>query len=197
MAVYNCECDDDYPRKTLAQMREFLMIRLGWAAMKDTPLPGIADTLNSFLVDAQEQIYRQYKVFRLERFFTWQMVAGLAAQNKRQSLKSLFGMLNNAACAKACPSSRLSRPPPRQQPHRHLLQALRGFVRARLRRPPPSAARQRPACPSPSSPKFHAARRLRHNTQRRMPPSRCGRMCTCWWCWPSRAASRPRRSAWV
>ena len=76
MAVYNCECDDDYPRKTLAQMREYLMIRLGWAAMKDTPLPGIADTLNSFLVDAQEQIYRQYKVFRLERFFTWPMVAG-------------------------------------------------------------------------------------------------------------------------
>ena len=77
MAVYNCECDDDYPRKTLAQMREYLMIRLGWAAMKDTPLPGIADTLNSFLVDAQEQIYRQYKVFRLERFFTWNMTQGV------------------------------------------------------------------------------------------------------------------------
>ena len=76
MAVYNCKCEDAYPRKTLAQMREFLMIRLGWAAMKNTPLPGVNDTLNSFLVDAQEQIYRQYKVFRLERFFTWPMVAG-------------------------------------------------------------------------------------------------------------------------
>jgi hypothetical protein len=76
MAVYNCECDADYPQKTLAQMREFLMIRLGWAAMKNTPLPGVADTLNSFLVDAQEQVYRQYKVFRMERYFTWEMVAG-------------------------------------------------------------------------------------------------------------------------
>lgn len=74
---YNCECDDEYPTRTLAQMREYLMIRLGWGAMVSTPLPGVAVTLNSFLRDAQEQIYRQYKVFRLERFFTWQLVEGV------------------------------------------------------------------------------------------------------------------------
>lgn len=74
---YNCECDDEYPTKTLAQMREYLMIRLGWGAMVSTPLPGVAVTLNSFLRDAQEQIYRQYKVFRLERFFTWQLLTGV------------------------------------------------------------------------------------------------------------------------
>lgn len=74
---YNCECDDEYPTKTLAQMREYLMIRLGWGAMVSTPLPGVAATLNSFLRDAQEQIYRQYKVFRLERFFTWQLLPGV------------------------------------------------------------------------------------------------------------------------
>ena len=38
---YNCECDDDYPRKTLAQMREYLMIRLGWGAMVVKELLGI------------------------------------------------------------------------------------------------------------------------------------------------------------
>lgn len=74
---YNCECDDEYPTRTLAQMREYLMIRLGWGAMVSTPLPGVAATLNSFLRDAQEQIYRQYKVFRLERFFTWQLLTGV------------------------------------------------------------------------------------------------------------------------
>lgn len=74
---YNCECDDEYPTRTLAQMREYLMIRLGWGAMVSTPLPGVAVTLNSFLRDAQEQIYRQYKVFRLERFFTWQLLNGV------------------------------------------------------------------------------------------------------------------------
>ena len=58
-------------------MREYLMIRLGWGAMVSTPLPGVAVTLNSFLRDAQEQIYRQYKVFRLERFFTWQLLPGV------------------------------------------------------------------------------------------------------------------------
>lgn len=74
---YNCQCDDEYPTRTLAQMREYLMIRLGWGAMVSTPLPGVAVTLNSFLRDAQEQIYRQYKVFRLERFFTWQLLTGV------------------------------------------------------------------------------------------------------------------------
>ncbi len=74
---YNCECDDEYPTKTLAQMREYLMIRLGLGAMVSTPLPGVAVTLNSFLRDAQEQIYRQYKVFRLERFFTWPLLTGV------------------------------------------------------------------------------------------------------------------------
>lgn len=74
---YNCACDDEYPTRTLAQMREFLMVRLGWGAMVATPLPGVAITLNSFLRDAQEQIYRQYKVFRLERYFTWPMEQGV------------------------------------------------------------------------------------------------------------------------
>ena len=76
MAVYNCECDADYQTRTLLEMRRYLMIRLGWGAMVATPLPGVAITLDSFLRDAQEQIYRQYKVFHMERYFTWGMVPG-------------------------------------------------------------------------------------------------------------------------
>lgn len=74
---YNCECDDEYPARTLAQMREFLMIRLGWAAMKNTPLPGVNDTLNAFLQDAQEQLHAEYRLPRMERFFTWDLVEGV------------------------------------------------------------------------------------------------------------------------
>ncbi len=74
---YNCECDDDYPRKTLLQMRTYLLTRLGYAAQLASPPPGMVELLNSFIVDAQEQIYRQYKVFRMERFFTWQLLSGV------------------------------------------------------------------------------------------------------------------------
>lgn len=74
---FNCECEDEYPTRTLAQMREFMMIRLGWAAMKDTPLPGVVDTLNSFLQDAQEQLHAEYRLPRLERFFTWDLLEGV------------------------------------------------------------------------------------------------------------------------
>ncbi len=74
---YNCECDDDYPRKTLLQMRTYLLTRLGYAAQLAAPPPGMTELLNSFLVDAQEQVYRQYKVFRMERYFTWDMMNGV------------------------------------------------------------------------------------------------------------------------
>lgn len=74
---YNCECDDEYPTRTLAQMREFLMIRLGWAAMKNTPLPGVVDTLNAFLQDAQEQLHAEYRIPRMERYFTWTLAEGV------------------------------------------------------------------------------------------------------------------------
>ena len=76
MAVYNCECDDDYPSKTLAQMRSYLAIRLGMAEQVSNLMPGVKLELNSYLVDAQEQIYRKYKVFRMERYYTWEMLVG-------------------------------------------------------------------------------------------------------------------------
>lgn len=70
---YNCSCDDEYPSRTLEQMREYLMVRLGYAAQLASPPPGMTDLLNSFLQEAQELAYRDYSVFRMERFFTWQM----------------------------------------------------------------------------------------------------------------------------
>jgi len=70
---FNCSCDDDYPSKTLAQMRAYLAVRLGMAEQVQSLMPGVTLELNSYLSDAQEQIYRKYKVFRMERYFTWDM----------------------------------------------------------------------------------------------------------------------------
>jgi len=73
---YNCECSEtDYPTKTLKQLRIELMTRLGFAAMM-VPPPGMVPLLNSFLIEAQELLFRRYKVFRGERWFTWSMLEG-------------------------------------------------------------------------------------------------------------------------
>lgn len=73
---YNCDCDDTFPRKTLAQMRTQLLIRLGMAAMLAAPPPGMVELLNSFLIEAQELLFRRYVLFRSERWFTWSMAQG-------------------------------------------------------------------------------------------------------------------------
>lgn len=75
---YNCSCDDDYPRSTLASMRNRLARRLGFSvqvAMGALP-PGMSDLLDDFIRQAQEALYRRYSVFRMERWYTWDMVAG-------------------------------------------------------------------------------------------------------------------------
>lgn len=72
----NCDCDDDYPSETLADIRTYLMVRLGYAAQLDTPPPGMTELLNSFAIEAQKLIYRRYSVLRTQRWFTWNMTAG-------------------------------------------------------------------------------------------------------------------------
>lgn len=73
---YNCDCDDDYPRKTLLQMRQDLMRRLNFANV-DNPAPGQSELLDSFIREAQELAYRSYKVFRMERYYSWPMTEGV------------------------------------------------------------------------------------------------------------------------
>jgi hypothetical protein len=67
-----------YPTKTLLQLRQDLMRRLGFAAMIAYPPPGMADLLNSFLDDAQEQLYMRPASLplRTERWWAWQVEAG-------------------------------------------------------------------------------------------------------------------------
>lgn len=74
---YNCNCDDAYPTETLAVMREYMMIRLGFAAQLAFTPPGMTLLLNSFLDEAQHLLYRRYKVLRLSRWFTWALQPGV------------------------------------------------------------------------------------------------------------------------
>ncbi|MBE2259503.1 MAG: hypothetical protein IAE88_11630 [Rhodobacteraceae bacterium] len=76
---YNCACDDDYPRTTLKAMRERLARRLGFSvqvSMNALP-PGMADLLDDFIRSAQEFLYREYNVFRMERIYTWDLLPGV------------------------------------------------------------------------------------------------------------------------
>ncbi len=70
---FNCECEDENPNETLAQLRRRLLVRLGYSAQADTPPPGMADLLDDFLVSAQRYLYRKYTALRTERFFSWTM----------------------------------------------------------------------------------------------------------------------------
>jgi hypothetical protein len=72
----NCECDDDWPSETLLDLRKYLMTRLGFAAMLNTPPPGMVGLCNSFIDEAQKLLYRRYAVLRTGRWFTWNMTAG-------------------------------------------------------------------------------------------------------------------------
>ena len=73
---YNCECDDDYPRTTLLEMRKRLLRRLGFAVQANNPPPGMAELLTDFITSAQELLFRRYSVLRRERFYTWNLVPG-------------------------------------------------------------------------------------------------------------------------
>lgn len=74
---YNCSCTGTYPTKTLADLRVRLLQRLGFGAQAANPPPGMAGLLDTFLQDAQSDLYQQPNGFsRLERFYNWPLVAG-------------------------------------------------------------------------------------------------------------------------
>ena len=65
-----------YPERTLAQLRNDLLIRLGYAAMLANPPPGVAELLNSFLQDAHTQLYQRYPTLRQSRWYTVAITQG-------------------------------------------------------------------------------------------------------------------------
>lgn len=72
---YNNGRFTDPRSKTLAMLRNDVVVRLGYAANTVLP-PGMAALIDSFLNDANEQLYERYPVMRLERWWTWQTQPG-------------------------------------------------------------------------------------------------------------------------
>jgi len=94
MAIeYNCDCDDDFPTATLAQLRRRVIVHLGMAAMP-TPPPGMAELIDSFLNSAQEFLYNQYHCFRMGRWFSWNFVVGQRQYDFAANVESCAKKLN-------------------------------------------------------------------------------------------------------
>ena len=65
-----------YPEKTLAQLRTDVLTRTGYASMLASPPPGVKELINSFVVDAHEQLYHRYHTLRQQRWWTIDIVQG-------------------------------------------------------------------------------------------------------------------------
>jgi hypothetical protein len=76
--TFNCDCEAESTYQTLGELRERMLVRCGYAAVKDNPPPGVADTMDEYLRSAQNFLYAQPAngSLRTERFYRWTMVAG-------------------------------------------------------------------------------------------------------------------------
>lgn len=74
---FNCECDEPSLERELADLRRSLLRRLGFSAQASNPPPGMAELLDDFLRDAQEQLYMRYACLRTERYFRWTLQPGV------------------------------------------------------------------------------------------------------------------------
>jgi hypothetical protein len=88
----NCDCEVESSYETLAQLRERMLVRCGYAAVKDNPPPGVADTMDEYLRSAQTFLYAQPAngSLRTERFYRWTMTAG----------QRYYGLIDSTNC---CP----------------------------------------------------------------------------------------------
>lgn len=75
---FNCACTSVTVYQTLAQLRQRVLIELGYPNQASNPPPGMASFINSKLYGAQKLIYKQLVNHGLdtERFFSWTMVPG-------------------------------------------------------------------------------------------------------------------------
>jgi len=100
MTEYNATCDAGFDEsETLAALRRDLLVRLGYSAQADSPPPGMADLLNSFLKRGQTFLYKRYAPLQTERWFKWPMTVG----------ERFYGVkANTDACSKKVLGDRIS-----------------------------------------------------------------------------------------
>lgn len=74
---YNAACmDNSVPTDTLADLRQRILIRLGFASQSANPTPGMTLLVNDFLESAQTYLYRRYKQLHTTRLFRWKINPG-------------------------------------------------------------------------------------------------------------------------
>lgn len=77
-ATFNCNCQEpaNPNAQTLAQLRNRMAIRCGYGAQVANLAPGVVATLNEYLLNAQNQLYRQHDEIWSQRMYAWQMEIG-------------------------------------------------------------------------------------------------------------------------
>lgn len=89
-ATFNCNCEatplpaDGFTIDSLASLRRRMIIRCGYGAQVNNPPPGLVTTMNEYLRDAQNQLYRVHWEDRLVRMYAWQMVPNIRYYNLAQ-----------------------------------------------------------------------------------------------------------------
>lgn len=65
-----------YPAQTLAELRQRVLIELGFANQASNPPPGMAAFVNEKLIQAHNFLYRRYPALHTKRFFRWKVAPG-------------------------------------------------------------------------------------------------------------------------
>src|SRR5579862_231171 len=89
---FNCDCETgllytdssgnksdlatQFTLDTLANLRQRMAIRLGYAAQAANLPTGISVFIDEYLIDAQLQLDKKFRASNMERFFRWTMVPG-------------------------------------------------------------------------------------------------------------------------
>ena len=76
MTVLNPAVTEGAFTDTLKNLRDRVLIRLGFAAQLANLPPGMAALINEFLSSAQTQMAQRFPELVTERFYTWTMIAG-------------------------------------------------------------------------------------------------------------------------
>lgn len=77
MTNLNCECTvEPYGNVTLADIRQDVLIGLGYAAQLDNPPPGMEALANFWIKGAHKFLYRKYRALHTQRYYSWPMIAG-------------------------------------------------------------------------------------------------------------------------
>lgn len=78
-ASYNCTCGDEggASYRTLLELRQILMRRLGFGNQIANPPPGLAEMLDSFLYEAQYNLWHRFTALRTVRYFSWPLLEGV------------------------------------------------------------------------------------------------------------------------